>query len=228
MSLKKKIVSDAFKFMVAAGSLAGTLGIWKELANKDLVQASSVEPMPQTTDLQPLPTVVPLLTVEITPINENKTTATIREVTVETTVQSSPSSANNIAMDTEDEKLADELKKAGQWFEEWEQSLSRFRLNSELSILNRHPGMSKEMSEVFYFVMEAAIRAEELSGGLVTPFLLEPLLAAGYTEDFEMLVSLEQGNLKPSTLFPVEADRVEFDPLNRKICLPYGTHFHQW
>lgn len=99
MTLKKKFVSDAFKFMVAAGSLAGTLGIWKELANKDLVQASSIEPMPQTADLQPLPTVMPLLTVEITP-SDDKTVTTIREVTVDTTVQSNPTAANNIGIVT--------------------------------------------------------------------------------------------------------------------------------
>ena len=100
MTLKKKFVSDAFKFMVAAGSLAGTLGIWKELANKDLVQASSIEPMPQTADLQPLPTVMPLLTVEITPSDDNKTVTTIREVTVDTTVQSNSTAANNIGIVT--------------------------------------------------------------------------------------------------------------------------------
>lgn len=128
-----------------------------------------------------------------------------------------------IAMDTGDDRLADEMKKSVQWFEEWEQALSRFRINSELSILNRRPGIFVDMSEPLYSVMEAAAKAEELSGGLVSPFLLEPLLAVGYAEDFEMLLSREQENRKPSILSQIEPDQVEFDRENRKICLPYGT-----
>ncbi len=90
---KKKFVPGAFKFMVAVGSLAGTVGIWNTLANKDLLQASA-----QNLDLattagydQPLPTVVPLLQVGTAalPGVTAQSTTTVRDVTVNTSPQSS-------------------------------------------------------------------------------------------------------------------------------------------
>jgi hypothetical protein len=67
---KKNFVPSTFKFLVAVSSLAGTLGIWSFLANKDLLQAnaenSSSDPQtPGSLGLQPIPTLVPLITVDL-------------------------------------------------------------------------------------------------------------------------------------------------------------------
>jgi len=93
---KKKFVPGAFKFMVAVGSLAGTVGIWNLLANKDLLQASaqSFDPTATSGYDQPLPTVVPLLQVNTAslPGVTVQPTTTVRDVTVNTNPQSSTSS----------------------------------------------------------------------------------------------------------------------------------------
>lgn len=69
---KKQFVPNAFKFMVAVSSVAGTFGVWNLLANKDLIQvnaqnSTSIEPT-VITDLQPLPTLVPLISVDLTAV----------------------------------------------------------------------------------------------------------------------------------------------------------------
>src|SRR5438552_6997434 len=67
------------------------------------------------------------------------------------------------------------------WFEEWEQALSRFRDNSELSQLNRagHTLLPVPVSDTFWTVLQLALQAARYTGGLVTPTVLNALAAAG-------------------------------------------------
>jgi hypothetical protein len=96
---KKQFVSNAFKYMIAVSSIAGTLGIWNLLANKDLVNANSQNSTNgQTTtniDQAPLPTIVPVIKVDLSSLQANVTVTTseqtidaypLREVARPTTV----------------------------------------------------------------------------------------------------------------------------------------------
>ncbi|MGE5618109.1 MAG: FAD:protein FMN transferase [Sphingomonadaceae bacterium] len=71
------------------------------------------------------------------------------------------------------------------WFADWEQRLSRFRTDSELSLLNRSAGNPVQVSAVLWEVVQAALAAARASGGLVDPTLLGALEAAGYDRTFE-------------------------------------------
>ncbi len=73
------------------------------------------------------------------------------------------------------------------WFEAWEQALSRFRADSELSRLNRSAGAAMPVSAVLWEVLAVARAAAQLSAGLVTPTLLSALEAAGYDRTFDAL-----------------------------------------
>ena len=91
---KKKFVPTAFKFMLAAGSLAGTVGVWNILARQELTQANAQDLiLPGTlVNTEPLPTVASLIV--ITPsVGSNQaitpTVASIRDVTVNTLQQTS-------------------------------------------------------------------------------------------------------------------------------------------
>src|SRR5919199_5046448 len=79
------------------------------------------------------------------------------------------------------------LARVPRWFEGWEQQLSRFRSDSELSQLNYsagHPvGASPELLEVLQLALEAA----DETAGLVTPAVLGAVEAAGYDRSFEAL-----------------------------------------
>ena len=58
-----------------------------------------------------------------------------------------------------------ELELVPAWFEGWEQTFSRFRLDSELSLVNRRAGMPTQVSQDFADVFEIALEAERISGG---------------------------------------------------------------
>jgi thiamine biosynthesis lipoprotein len=117
-----------------------------------------------------------------------------------------------------------ELDQLPAWFEAWEQTFSRFRLDSELSQANRRAGLPTRVSAEFAEVFELACSAEQASGGLVTPVLLDALLRAGYDRSFEMLPG--------PPLFPALLEQslaaglaqVQWDPATRTLCLPEGLH----
>lgn len=99
---KKQFVSNAFKYMIAVSSIAGTLGIWNLLANKDLVNANAQtnNTNGQTTtsiDQVPLPTLVPVIKVDMSNISSGTglTTAAapLREVARPTAAPAATSSS---------------------------------------------------------------------------------------------------------------------------------------
>lgn len=128
-----------------------------------------------------------------------------------------------IAADSHDSSVFSEIEKAKNWFEEWEQSLSRFRLNSELSLLNRHPGVAIKVSDTLFRVLNKALEAEKLSGGLVTPTILPDLLASGYSMDFDELTSRNEWTIGQNLLGPMTTDPIKFDRRARTVTLPYGS-----
>lgn len=120
------------------------------------------------------------------------------------------------------------------WFEEWEQILSRFRSDSELCQLNEGSGSAHVVSEVLWEVYQASRDAERVTGGLVSPLVLEALLYAGYDQSFDLLlppeqrgpyrsveISLDYRSLTPAQQLDLEA--VVADPARRSILLPKGA-----
>jgi hypothetical protein len=100
---KKQFVPNAFKFFIAVGSLAGTLGIWNLLANKDMQQANAQNNIGNQTvsniDQVPLPTLVPLVTVNVntsgvTTVSQPAAALPLREVTQPPTTTGSSTSVN--------------------------------------------------------------------------------------------------------------------------------------
>ena len=61
---------------------------------------------------------------------------------------------------------------------------SRFRPDSELSILNRAHGALTPVSELFAALVAEALRAAELTDGDVDPTCAQALVSAGYDRDF--------------------------------------------
>src|SRR5690242_11890843 len=101
-----------------------------------------------------------------------------------------------VILDTAGPETARRLAAVPRWFERWEQSLSRFRPNSELSRLNVHAGSRMEVSAVLGAVLDLALRTARRTGGLITPTLLTALEAAGYDRTFAALPA-ETGLLRP-------------------------------
>lgn len=128
------------------------------------------------------------------------------------------------ALDSLSTKTRQRLERVPEWFEEWEQCLSRFRENSELSNLNRNTSAPRRLSKTLWDVFQAARIAERTSDGLVTPAILDALVIAGYDRSFDTLeiglTSARVGTVKPVPLLTL----VEEDDVNRSIQLPEGLH----
>lgn len=106
-------------------------------------------------------------------------------------------------------------------FQTWEQALSRFRSDSELSRLNQVG--SGVVSPLLLRVVDAAIAAARRTHGVFDPTLLPHLLAAGYDQDF---AAVRDRATAPATQ-PAPASGawrgIEIDPDRRFVRLPEGA-----
>jgi thiamine biosynthesis lipoprotein len=109
------------------------------------------------------------------------------------------------------------------WFEDWEQTLSRFRPDSELSRLNRTFDQYIRVSDTLWDVFQYALSAETITNGLVTPTVLDAMLNAGYDQSFDTLPrhQSQYGLQVPSAVNPLSI--IIWDEKSQTICLPYGV-----
>ena len=112
------------------------------------------------------------------------------------------------------------LAQVPEWFEAWEQCLSRFRSDSELSLLNQSAGIPVPVSQTLWDVLQVALEAEERSGGLVTPTVLHALVQAGYDRSFETLAQAQMGLADYETAPLASMGLIKLDPSSHSIRLP--------
>jgi thiamine biosynthesis lipoprotein len=128
-------------------------------------------------------------------------------------------------VDSEDSKVEHMMRQLPNWFESWEQTLSRFRPSSELCELNRRSGEWVRLSRDLYAAIEAALSAAEYSQGLVDPTMLTALEMAGYDRPFQALssngteIKAEPG--PPGGLWRA----IDLDPIRRAVRAPAGIRF---
>ncbi len=79
------------------------------------------------------------------------------------------------------------LAQVPDWFEKWEQIFSRFRIDSELSLMNRSNGKSIAVSDEMWKVLQLCLDIEEKTNGIITPVVSDALVAAGYDQTFEKI-----------------------------------------
>ncbi len=110
------------------------------------------------------------------------------------------------------------------WFEGWEQQLSRFRPDSELSQLNANAGQPVPVSPELWAVLQAALAAAAETDGLVTPAVLAAVEAAGYDRTFDLLREAPPGETG-SAAAPAPAPdwrTIRLDPRHRTVQVPRG------
>ncbi len=118
------------------------------------------------------------------------------------------------------------LAQAPAWFAEWEGCLSRFREDSELSMLNRFAGHWFTPSPTLWELLLCAREAVVCSAGLVTPTLARQLELAGYDRSFDELRSASgsQAQVAQTALAgaarPSSWDEIEFDDDNCAVRIP--------
>src|SRR5512147_2158653 len=112
------------------------------------------------------------------------------------------------------------LNSIPQWFEEWEQCLSRFREDSELNRLNRSGGVETTVSYTLWSVIQATREAERRSGGLVTPSVLDALVEAGYDRSFDDLQPTRPGGNLHTLILQDPLKSVKINPSLPSLQLP--------
>ena len=128
------------------------------------------------------------------------------------------------ALETDSDTAPAVLEEVPGWFEQWEQVLSRFRINSELSCLNRSADQTIPVSPTLWDVYQLSLWADEFSNGLVTPTILDAMLEAGYEHSFESLSRNQWTSMSPLLESVHPLSTVVADAETRTITLPHGVH----
>lgn len=114
------------------------------------------------------------------------------------------------------------LAEVPQLFADWEQTLSRFRADSELVRLNAQAGEVVPVSPTLWAVLQEAISAARSSGGRVVPHLLAALEAAGYDRSFDEVEPVSAIDL-PTPVVTADAWRgISLFSRMRAVKLPLG------
>lgn len=110
------------------------------------------------------------------------------------------------------------------WFEDWEQTLSRFRSDSELCRLNINDGRMISVSQTLWDVFHASLDADCITGGLVNPLVCDALIHAGYDRSFDSILKNDSRFALDDVAVPVSLAEIATDTATRSICLPRGAH----
>jgi thiamine biosynthesis lipoprotein len=106
-------------------------------------------------------------------------------------------------------------------FDEWEQTLSRFLPESELSQLNQRPGEAVPVSDLLYRVLATALEAAQATKGVYDPALLDQLVRLGYDRTFDTLPEFQFEAIIPGE--PGGRWRgIKVDPVRHSVTLPVG------
>ena len=106
-------------------------------------------------------------------------------------------------------------------FTEWEQTLSRFLPDSELSRLNRRAGTPTAVSDLLYAVLATALTAAQASQGVYDPSLLDQLEQVGYDRTFDDLPAIQFSPIIPGE--PGGGWRgIRVNPLSGYVTFPAG------
>jgi len=107
-------------------------------------------------------------------------------------------------------------------FAQWEQTLSRFIPESELSLLNQQAGAPVAVSDLLYSVLATALTAAQATEGVYDPAMLDQLVKIGYDCTFD---TLQAGDFDP--IIPGEPGGrwrgIKVNSLHREVTLPIGV-----
>lgn len=128
-------------------------------------------------------------------------------------------------VDSDSSVAGERLSRIPDMFEAWEDTLSRFRPDSELSKLNRRSTSTVEVGPVMWEVLHEALSAANLTDGLVTPTMLTALERAGYDATFDTVKDRSPLAVLPQpTMLAVQQDwrGIELHSGKHTVTIPAG------
>jgi FAD:protein FMN transferase len=104
-----------------------------------------------------------------------------------------------------------------------DRACSRFRFDSELSVLNREPGVDVRVSDLLFDAVRTAVDVARLTGGLVDPTIGRTLRLAGYDRTFSEIRLRDGTQVRPSVAAVAGWRAVVLDERRRTIRIPEGV-----
>jgi len=126
-------------------------------------------------------------------------------------------------IDSRHPRSRERLERAPAMFEAWEQTLSRFRADSELAQLNARAGETVCVSDSLWRVLQWAQRAEKMSAGLITPTIHDALRALGYEHSFDARRAVKRSSATSPPPITV-AHTWTLHPTRRAVTFAPHTH----
>jgi thiamine biosynthesis lipoprotein len=127
---------------------------------------------------------------------------------------------------TRPDLLDDAVRLAGELLDRIDRACSRFRPDSDLVRANAAAGRWTPVDRLLVDAVAAAVRAAQLTGGLVDPTLGRPMAAIGYDRDLEDVragrVDPASVRLTPAPPRPGAWRRIGLNP-DGGLCVPEGT-----
>lgn len=127
-----------------------------------------------------------------------------------------------VCVDNGSDQPPAQLADVPNWFADWEQTLSRFRPDSELARLY-HADQPIQVSPVLWDVFQHALRAERDTDGLVTPTVGEAVIEAGYDRDFALMSAQMESHVHATKTLVPALTTVKWDESTRTIELSPGV-----
>ncbi|GAA5175844.1 FAD:protein FMN transferase [Pseudonocardia eucalypti] len=110
---------------------------------------------------------------------------------------------------------------------ELDRACSRFRADSEITDLHRRAGRVTHVGPLLGEALDVALRAAELTDGLVDPTVGAAMHTLGYDRDFAEVAATDPGPAAPAThrIRPAPGWwRLHWEPATREVLLPRGVH----
>jgi len=127
-----------------------------------------------------------------------------------------------VALDIDTDQPERAMLEVPAWFADWEETLSRFKPDSELSRLNLTFDRPVPVSQVLWDVFETALVAEKETAGLVTPTVMDAVIESGYDRSFDLLPRFQYRNGVTVLTQTSPLSLVVYDKVERTLCLPRG------
>lgn len=108
-------------------------------------------------------------------------------------------------------------------FEEWEQTFSRFRADSELSRLNARVGLRISVSPLMLRVLSAALDAARATRGIFDPTILLRMIEIGYDRSFEALAPQQPATPSGKPAKTGGWREIELNMSRQMVRLPAGV-----
>jgi thiamine biosynthesis lipoprotein len=119
-----------------------------------------------------------------------------------------------------DEALSEATEILRHMLDELDATASRFRPDSEISLIQSHPGQPVRVSALLAELIEAALRAARQTDGAVDPTVGSSLIALGYDRDFDEITP-DDDAVKPT---PAPGwHKVGWNRMRREVTLADGV-----